>query len=195
MATTNLISKSLGNTLLQSGNGIPDHTAPDGSLYTDITNAELYVNVGGVEWEKLYKVSYGSGVLINNTTATTISAQNTWTLVTGLTLTGREQNGISVSGSTLTVDSNRGGVYKVTLTCTVGNVAGTNSFDVGISINGASPVVFNRVTTDTTITTSTVAVIDTLELSATDTINVIVRNISSTENVIFRNIQIQALKR
>lgn len=194
MATTNLNTKTLGDIDLQSGNGSPDHTAPDGSLYSDIDNAELYVNLGGSEWEKLYKVSYGTGVLIDNTTATTISTQNSWTLVSGLTLTGREQNGISVSGTTLTVDTNRGGLYKITLSCTVENVTGTNSFDVGLSINEASPVSFNRVTVDGTITSSALSVIDTIQLVPTDTINLIVRNISSTNNVIFRNIQIQVLK-
>ena len=35
MSTTNLISKSLGNVLTQSGNGTPDHASPAGSLYSD----------------------------------------------------------------------------------------------------------------------------------------------------------------
>ena len=32
MSTTNLISKSLDNSLLQSGNGVPDHVANIGSV-------------------------------------------------------------------------------------------------------------------------------------------------------------------
>ena len=47
MATTNLNSKSLGDILLESGNGSPDHTSPSGSLYSYTDTGKVYRNIDG----------------------------------------------------------------------------------------------------------------------------------------------------
>ena len=60
MATTNLISKSLGDILLESGNGSPDHTSPKGSLYVDQDTAKVYQNTdGATNWQSYQTVAYG----------------------------------------------------------------------------------------------------------------------------------------
>lgn len=47
MATTNLVSKTLGGILQQTGNGTPDHTSPIGSQYTDQDTGSFYINTDG----------------------------------------------------------------------------------------------------------------------------------------------------
>ena len=91
MATTNLISKSLGNVLTQSGNGTPDHASPAGSLYSDKDSGVLYQNSNGsTSWFPLQTVAYGEGYYQANTTSTTTSTLNTWVGV-GNTFTIKEE--------------------------------------------------------------------------------------------------------
>jgi len=47
MATTNLVSQSYGDVLLECGSGSPDHTSPKGSLYMDLDVPEFYNNRDG----------------------------------------------------------------------------------------------------------------------------------------------------
>ena len=48
MPTTNLISKTLGQTNIQSGNGIPDHVAPIATIYYDLDNTFFLPPLGYV---------------------------------------------------------------------------------------------------------------------------------------------------
>lgn len=191
MATTNLISKTLGEILLQSGNGTPNHTAPNGSIYSDIDNSEIYIIVSG-SWEKLYKVSYGFGYIKDNTTSLGIDASNTWYL-SGTTLLERISSGVSVSSNSMVIDTNRGGNYKIIISATLRNVINTNDFDVGISINNIVPSEFSRVTTTGT-NRYNVVVSGFYDLSASDTIKIVIRNVNATNNVTITNAQIQVHK-
>jgi hypothetical protein len=47
MATTNLVTKTVGKVLIQNGNGNPNHTSPLGSLYIDRDDGKLYKNADG----------------------------------------------------------------------------------------------------------------------------------------------------
>lgn len=58
MATTNLVSQSYGDVLLESGSGTPDHTSPKGSIYVDIDAPTIYKNVdGATDWELILQQS------------------------------------------------------------------------------------------------------------------------------------------
>ena len=74
MATTNLTSKSIGDILAQTGNGTPDHTAPKGSIYSDLDTGSVHTNLTGANiWTIMVGVVYGFGFYQDNTTQTTIS--------------------------------------------------------------------------------------------------------------------------
>ena len=47
MATTNLLSQSLGDILVETGNGTPNHTSPSGAVYTDQDTGFQYLNLDG----------------------------------------------------------------------------------------------------------------------------------------------------
>ena len=47
MATL-ITNNTAGNILIQTGVGIPNHVAPKGSQFTDITTANLYINKDGI---------------------------------------------------------------------------------------------------------------------------------------------------
>lgn len=47
MTSINIVTKTVGDLLIQHGNGIPDHEAPKGSIYTDNNTAVRYHNVDG----------------------------------------------------------------------------------------------------------------------------------------------------
>ena len=86
MATTNLISKTLGCVLTESGNGTPDHTSPLGSLYSDKDTGSVWRNIdGSTQWEKLSTVAYGEAYVQGNTTSTN-AVLNTW-VASGINMT------------------------------------------------------------------------------------------------------------
>ena len=93
MPTTNLQTQSLGNILVESGNGTPDHTSPKGSYYTNITTGSLFINSDGTSlgWEMLNKVSWGEMYIQSNTTNTTTTTN--WVSTTGLTWSFAGGNG------------------------------------------------------------------------------------------------------
>lgn len=196
MATTNLISKSLGDILTQSGNGSPDHTAPSGSLYVDEDTGSLYINKNGVTaWEVLQTVSYGEGYYQDNAATTTISAANTWTSV-GNTLTSGNNNGFSVSTNTLVLDAGRTGTYQISANVTIQRVAGSPQFEVGVSRNNASPIAsaYNGASVNSTFTTANITVNFHVVLNGGDNIKLAVRNLSGTNNVIIKHAQLFATK-
>lgn len=198
MATSNLSSKSLGDILLQSGNGTPNHSSPKGSLYTDQDTATLYINTSGTTttWQNFVPISYGEGYYVSNGVATTISASNTWYAVNNTFTTGAT-NGFSVSANTLVVGSGRDGLYNVQGSVTIAWVAGTPNYEVGISINGGTPPsvsggTYNGATISTTYTTANIAFDRQFTLNGGDTIQLAVRNLTDTSNVIIRHAQLVA---
>lgn len=80
----NLIIKSLGKVEISSGDGLPDHVAPIGSVYTDTTTGKGYVNTTGrvAGWQKIIK-DVDAYLSLTNNTITSITATNSWTRVYG----------------------------------------------------------------------------------------------------------------
>lgn len=142
MATTNLQSQSLGDILVESGNGTPDHTSPKGSYYTNITTGTLFINSNGTStgWETLSKVVWGDMYIQSNTTNT--AGTTSWVSLTGLTWFYCCGNGTEMTtNGKLRIKTNKGGTFLVNATGTVQvqGVASAWTFFLGVSKNGATP--------------------------------------------------------
>ncbi len=89
MATTNLISQSMGDILVETGNGTPDHTSPRGSTYVDQDTGIIYTNTdGAVNWVDYNTFTYANMWLTGNTTNTTVTVSSTWYSLRPLSWTG-----------------------------------------------------------------------------------------------------------
>jgi hypothetical protein len=192
MATTNLISKSLGDILTESGNGEPNHISPKGSLYTDKDVPKTYQNIdGGTIWLPFSTVAYGYGFFQGNTSQTTISSQNGWVGV-GINLTEGDSVGFSANTDTLVVLNGYDGNYEINGEATIDFVAGTNGYEVGLSINGNPPEsgTYNGATIDTTYETQHIGFETKSNLSGGTTLEFSVRNITGEDNIIVKNAQL-----
>ena len=192
MATTNLISKSLGDILTESGNGEPDHTSPAGSLYTDKDTGCLYQNTAGTTlWFKLQSVAYGEGSYQLNTAATTITTINTWVSV-GNNLTLGDSIGVSANTDTLVIEPGYDGTYEVRGDVTISYVAGTNNYEVGLSVNNLVPATgtYGGGLIGATYTRQHIGFQTIADLVGGDTLEFAVRNITNTDNVIIRHAQL-----
>ena len=209
MATSNLISKSLGDILTESGTGTPDHISPKGSLYTDTSTGVLYQNVdGSTNWESFYTVSYGEVYFQGNTNATmyingnatqtTVSVTNTWYSVRALSWSGTSSNGVTFSSgtNTMVVNSLSGGKYLVTGGGVFNRVTANAKYELGIAKNLISPSngYYHGCSTDTTETNTYVNVFGYLELSPGDTVELGVRNTTTTNNVLLSDANISVYK-
>ena len=192
MATTNLISKSLGDILTESGNGSPDHVSPKGSLYTDKDTAKIYQNKDGSNnWYELNTIAYGEVYFVENTNATTINTQNVWESA-NVTYTGGTNVGFSADTSSLTLLNGYDGFYEIRGDATISYVAGTNNYEVGLSINGGDPLsgTYGGSLIDSTYTRQHIG-FDTVQyLTGGTTLSFDIRNITNTDNVILRHGQI-----
>jgi hypothetical protein len=192
MATTNLISKSLGDILTESGNGSPDHVSPKGSLYTDKDTAKIYQNKDGSNnWYELNTIAYGEVYFVENTNATTINTQNVWESA-NVTYTGGTSVGFSADTSSLTLLNGYDGFYEIRGDATISYVAGTNNYEVGLSINGGDPLsgTYGGSLIDATYTRQHIG-FDTVQyLTGGTTLSFDIRNITNTDNVILRHGQI-----
>lgn len=190
MATTNLISKSLGDILLESGNGVPDHVSPRGSLYVDQDTAKVYQNNDGASWQVYQTVAYGEFYYQTNTTATTIGGTDTWTSVTN-TFTVEDSVGTTASGGTVSILSGYEGEYEVRGDITISYVAGANNYEVGLSVNGGIPTnAYNGALIDSTYTRQHIAFDGIVSMTASTTLSLAVRNITNADNVIIRHAQV-----
>jgi len=192
MATTNLISKSLGDILTESGNGSPDHVSPKGSLYTDKDTAKIYQNKDGSNnWYELNTIAYGEVYFVENTNATTINTQNVWESA-NVTYTGGTNVGFSADTTSLTLLNGYDGFYEIRGDATISYVAGTNNYEVGLSINGGDPLsgTYGGSLIDATYTRQHIG-FDTVQyLTGGTTLSFDIRNITNTDNVILRHGQI-----
>ena len=195
MATTNLISKSLGDVLTESGNGTPDHSSPLGSLYTDKDSGKVWVNIGGTLWEVLSTVAYGEAYVQGNTSPTTISDATAWT-ASGINLTEGVVKGFSGGTQHLTLLNGYGGDYEVKMDVTLTNVTNSGNFEVGISINDGDPINggYGGTWLDTTAVTQHVGIQSFISLSGGTTLSIDVRKLVGTDNVILEHAQIFARK-
>lgn len=194
MATTNLISKSLGDILTESGNGSPDHTSPKGSLYSDKDSGVIYQNLdGSTSWAALNTVAYGEGYYQDNTNATTISSTNAWVSV-GNTFTEGEVLGFNVSGDTMTLLSGYDGKYEIRADATISYVAGTNNYELGVSVDGVNPAngTYGGALVDVTYTRQHIGVCFVGDFSGGTTFELAVRNLTNTDNIIIRHAQLFA---
>jgi hypothetical protein len=149
MATTNLNSQSLGDILVESGNGIPDHTSPKGTYYTNIDTQTIFMNLDGTSsgWVSLNKLGWGE-MLFNDNGATTYAAlsANVWAATNGAAVPWVLNSGSfgfeEANNGELRVKTGFGGTYKIILTCTVGLASGTAGYilSMGFSLNNTEPV-------------------------------------------------------
>lgn len=196
MATTNLISKSLGDILTESGNGTPNHTSPLGSLYSDKDTGNIWRNVNGsTTWEILSTVAYGEANFQDNTTDTTFVSSNTWTAGV-YTFTLGESVGFSAGTTTLTLLSGYDGKYEIRGDVTLSYQGGAANYEVGVSINGADPAsgTYNGGYIDATYTRRTIGFQTIATLTGGTTLSFDVRNLTSTAAVDIRHGQLFARK-
>lgn len=196
MATSNLISKSIGDVLTESGNGTPDHTSPKGSLYVDQNTGVLYQNQNGaIAWLPMNTVAYGFGYYQDNTSATAIASLNTWTAVAN-NLTLGTSVGFSASTSNLVLISGYDGEYQIRGDVTIAYVAGTNNFEVGLSVNSANPTngAYDGGIVDVTYTRQHIGFTTTKSLTGGTTLSLAVRNLVNADDIIIRHAQLFATK-
>lgn len=176
MATTNLSSSSLGDVLVQSGNGIPNHSSATGSLYTNKDTGSVFSSVDGTStgWEQLQRSGFGE---LYMTASTTLSpSTSTFTLVTTNIVIGNA-NAFTLSTGKLSLNANRNGKYGCIMTCSINRNAVSTSYDVGISKNGVSPVngQFNSCSVDATHIYDNLSVFTYIDLVANDTLGLAIR--------------------
>jgi hypothetical protein len=148
MATTNLNTQSLGDILVESGNGIPDHTSPKGTYYTNIDTQTIFMNLDGTSsgWVILNKLGWGE-MLIHDNGATTYAAltAGVWAATNGEAVPWVFNDGYGfemISNGELRVRNGFGGTYRVIITCTVGIASGTGGYTIsmGFGVNGNTPI-------------------------------------------------------
>jgi hypothetical protein len=188
MATTNLISKSLGDILTESGSGTPNHTSPKGSIYTNLNTGTQFINNDGVSgWTENIWVSYGEIYFQDATANSSISVHPTWTRFTGETYTLGEYNGVSASSGRLQIDTGRGGKYDVICSGSIeADTANNNSYNIGFGINasGATDGHYGTTTVNTGGPThATVTVRGIVDLNDGDTVEVLMSQHAGTDTV------------
>ncbi len=196
MATTNLNSKSLGDILLESGNGSPDHTSPSGSLYSDKDTGKVYRNIDGLtNWNVMSTVAYGEAYYQDAVTATTISTINTWTAV-GNNFNEGVLIGFSGNTDTLVLKNGYDGLYEVRGDVTIDYNAGGANYEVGLSLNSLVPQGgdYNGAYIDAVYTREHIGFQTIKNLSGGTTLQFGVRNLDGTANVEIRHAQLFARK-
>ena len=84
MATTNLITKTVGEILIQNGNGTPNHTAPLGSTYVDKDTGLNYINNNGATgWDEDNSLSSADQIKLDNLSGTNTGDQTSIVGITG----------------------------------------------------------------------------------------------------------------
>ena len=189
MATSNLISKSLGGVLQETGNGSPNHVSPRGSTYTDQSTGIIYINIdGSTSWIDINKLSYGNMYVTGNTVAVTGVTTNTWYSLSGATWSGGSTNGVTFSGGTdiLIVNTGRSGKYLILGNGRINRQTANALYQIGISVNGSTPSdgFYHNSSTSATETSSSISVIGMLNLNNNDTVQLVSRNITTTNNIL-----------
>jgi hypothetical protein len=186
MATTNQNDRSLGDIVMSSGNGTPDHTdITNGSLYVDEDGVNLYHRNTTSGWTQYNRVSHGNMWMTGNSTNTSISVQGDWYSLRGLAWNGGSEENISYNATDY-LDILVDGTYQVIGTSTFEEVAADGIFAVGLSINFDSPVQPNYMMTsvessDTNRQCATV--VSFIDLVSGDTLELGVSNQRDTNNV------------
>lgn len=155
MATSNLISTSLGDINIQSGNGTPNHESSISTIYYDNNTGLIWENTNGFtsSWAPLTPVIYGELDVDTNTTLSTPNGVNVYISLSGLTWTNNNYNlkGFTVNGNKLVLNNGLSGVYRIIGNLGVLRNATTNGYFVGVSINGQNPTALARSATGTDV--------------------------------------------
>jgi hypothetical protein len=185
MATTNLVSKSLGDVLTESGNGVPDHTSPMGSIYSDKDTGNVWRNTdGSTTWEQLSSVAYGQVYFNDSTTTTTISSSPAWFAADHPAWTTGPSVGFSGNSKNMLLLSGYSGTYEIRADVTLDYTTSADNYEVGISINGADPTAgaYSGTYLDTTYVKSHLSIQTIKTLSDGNTISLDIRNIDAAVN-------------
>lgn len=196
MATSNLISKSLGGSLMETGSGTPDHVSPRGSTYID-NNTSIMYNRLNDSWVDFNSVGIGQMSLNGNATQTTVSVTNTWYSLRSLgwsaSTTG---DSITFSSNTKTLVINSAGKYYVTGNATLSLVTSASLYEIGISKNFSNPQIgfYQGGCTQTTENSPCINVEGYFNFIVGDTVELTVRNISTTNSIVVTDANITVLK-
>lgn len=194
MATTNLISKSLGGVLTESGNGIPNHISPKGSTYVDQDSGIKYINTNGVsQWRSINNVVYAKNTLTGNTSEINGVSTGLWYPLETNFATGTIPWSASTTyGITYTATTNQfiidyGGQYGIGMNATFDRVSLNDTrFRMGVAID--SIIQTNRDTALCSINSSetkaTTSLYNVYNLSGNTTVEMVVSNTTSTTNIL-----------
>jgi len=185
MATTNRNDRTLGDIILSSGNGTPDHSASNGSLYVDEDSRFLYQNTSGLGWESFDTLTHGNMWLTGNSTTTTISDTTVWYSLRSLSWSGGSNDNVAYNVTNY-LDILVDGTYQIFGTATLEEVATDGAFGLGISINGGNPEIPNYMVSSVEASDANRQCVTTLaniDVISGDTIELGVRNFEGTENV------------
>lgn len=209
MATSNLISKSLGNIQLQSGIGAPDHDGSVGNLYLDISGGNVnslsnFYSPTGVtsSWSKIIKNNSVSITSSATTATTTTISTAQWLSLTSSTFgwVTVSSNGFSVQNGLVTC-TGLTGTYFLNSSTTLRSVSiasRDNRYRIGISKNGATPVAglfsSNSFSSTGGAATSllTINVFGFINLTSGDTISLSINTPLSISEVSFSGISVTA---
>lgn len=192
MATSNLSSESLGDILIESGTGTPDHTSPKGSYYVNETTGTLFINVDNLTgWVTLNKMSWGEIFIAGNLTTYSTLPANTWISANSTSVPWVFTPGIGVRfipNGRMAINTGMGGKYVITVSASLGQESGTAAYlySAGVSLNGSNPIDgywSSTVINGTPAGTSagrTISFSNTINLVDNDTINLMFRISSAT---------------
>lgn len=197
MATSNLQTQSLGDILVESGVGTPDHVSPKGSYYTNISTGSIFINTTSTStgWEMLNKVAWGE-MYIQSNTQNIGSGSIAWASFTGLTnwsFAGGNGTEMTTRGK-LRIKPNKGGTYYLLSTGTIQTQGVTAAYDffLGISKNGANPTAGfyqgcmlngNLSATATDEDDKTLSITNVISLAAGDTLEMAYRTSSTVPSL------------
>lgn len=193
MATTNLITKSLGDVLTETGNGTPDHTSPKGSTYVDQDSGIKYINVnGGSNWQSIKNITYAKSTLTGNTSVISGPTQGTWYVLNTNNSTAtvpwsaETSYGITYTSSTQDFIIDYGGQYGIGMNATFNRIGVTEAkYEISTAINNT--VYTNRDVGMCSVyageTKATASIYNIFNCSGGTTIGLAVSNSSGTENI------------
>lgn len=145
-----IAEKTIGNTLYQTGDAVPTHNAPSGSIFilsTPGTDSEMFVNNegGNSSWNRVPYAFYGGMYIQDNTTFTNLDNGGAWTEISNLTFKGHLNQLVGIQNPRLVPSASFGSqLCQVTLSATITKAAGESTeisnYDVGVSLNSANPI-------------------------------------------------------
>ena len=173
---------TIGEIELQSGNGIPNHSSPTGSIYSNVDSGSLYICKGDTTWEYMNKVCYGRMVFDDARKNCAITATNTW-FACNANWSGSYMNGCEISSSThLVIGDNRAGMFEIKCGMSIFALT-TDTFDIGLNINDELPLTgsYIRTMTSTTGADENFTYLNTrMNLNDGDKISVSVKNLDDS---------------